>query len=322
MIKRFFVSMGNAVSCKDDADKQIETIQELNLHESEEIMDQNYQTNKFNIHTEHLELTERADDGHIELIVIGGGSAGLSCGMEAAKLGMSVAVVNYVNPTEYGIRWGLGGTCLHVGCIPKYFFHQAADQIREVKLRKAFGVSEGGKSAEDFGWEKLVETSKSYIKGEAFLMGKNARKKDVKVYNYFAKFIDERKIGLFKKWNSLKASKIISADNFLIATGERPLRSIEGYEGLEFAITTDDFFKVKIRPKTALVLGGGYIAAEVVSVLAGFGVESRIYHRSELVRCKLFFLFDKFKLLIVILFRKCVNALRLKVWRLELISEG
>ena len=64
------------------------------------------------------------------------------------------------------------------------------------------------------------------------------------------------------------------------------MKHIKGYEGLEKAITTDDFFNLKQAPKRALVLGGGYIALEVGSLLAGFGVKTDLYHRSEFVKCK------------------------------------
>ena len=58
-----------------------------------------------------------------DLVVIGGGTAGLSCAFEAKKLGLNVAIVNYVSPTQFGTTWGIGGTCLNVGCIPKFFYH-------------------------------------------------------------------------------------------------------------------------------------------------------------------------------------------------------
>nr|XP_032800198.1 thioredoxin reductase 2, mitochondrial-like [Petromyzon marinus] len=61
-----------------------------------------------------------------DLLVIGGGSGGLACAKEAAELGARVAVLDYVAPSPQGTRWGLGGTCINVGCIPKKLMHQAA----------------------------------------------------------------------------------------------------------------------------------------------------------------------------------------------------
>ena len=43
---------------------------------------------------------------------------------EAATLGKRVAVLDFVKPTPIGTSWGLGGTCVNVGCIPKKLMHQ------------------------------------------------------------------------------------------------------------------------------------------------------------------------------------------------------
>lgn len=61
-----------------------------------------------------------------ELAVIGGGSGGLACAKEAVNQGARVAVLDYVTPSPQGTKWGLGGTCVNVGCIPKKLMHQAA----------------------------------------------------------------------------------------------------------------------------------------------------------------------------------------------------
>lgn len=45
---------------------------------------------------------------------------------EAASLGQKVALLDFVVPSPIGTSWGLGGTCVNVGCIPKKLMHQAA----------------------------------------------------------------------------------------------------------------------------------------------------------------------------------------------------
>lgn len=67
-----------------------------------------------------------AGDTEYDLVVLGGGSGGLAAAKEAAGLGAKVAVLDYVTPTPIGTKWGLGGTCVNVGCIPKKLMHQAA----------------------------------------------------------------------------------------------------------------------------------------------------------------------------------------------------
>jgi thioredoxin reductase (NADPH) len=55
--------------------------------------------------------------------VIGGGSGGLSSARAAASYGAKVGLADFVKPSPYGTKWGLGGTCVNVGCIPKKLFH-------------------------------------------------------------------------------------------------------------------------------------------------------------------------------------------------------
>jgi thioredoxin reductase (NADPH) len=61
-----------------------------------------------------------------DLFVIGGGSGGISAARHAAELGRKVALADFVKPTPKGTSWGIGGTCVNVGCIPKKMMHYAA----------------------------------------------------------------------------------------------------------------------------------------------------------------------------------------------------
>lgn len=58
-----------------------------------------------------------------DYFVIGGGSGGLSSAKEASQLGAKVALADFVQPSPAGTVWGLGGTCVNVGCIPKKLMH-------------------------------------------------------------------------------------------------------------------------------------------------------------------------------------------------------
>lgn len=70
---------------------------------------------------------EREHKYDYDLVVIGGGSGGLACAKEAARLGQRVACLDFVKPSGMGSKWGLGGTCVNVGCIPKKLMHQVID---------------------------------------------------------------------------------------------------------------------------------------------------------------------------------------------------
>lgn len=60
-----------------------------------------------------------------DFFVIGGGSGGMAAAKEAAELGAKVGLADFVKPSPIGTKWGLGGTCVNVGCIPKKMFHYA-----------------------------------------------------------------------------------------------------------------------------------------------------------------------------------------------------
>ena len=60
-----------------------------------------------------------------DLFVIGGGSGGISCARYGANAGKKVALADFVQPSPIGTSWGLGGTCVNVGCIPKKLMHYA-----------------------------------------------------------------------------------------------------------------------------------------------------------------------------------------------------
>ena len=80
-----------------------------------------------------------------DLVVIGGGSGGMAASKEAAKLGARVCVLDYVKPSPLGTTWGLGGTCVNVGCIPKKLMHQASILGEAIKH-----------DAPHFGWQGVL----------------------------------------------------------------------------------------------------------------------------------------------------------------------
>ena len=61
-----------------------------------------------------------------DLAVIGGGSGGLATAFEASKHGVKVIVIDFVEQSLHKTKWGIGGTCVNVGCIPKKLMHQAS----------------------------------------------------------------------------------------------------------------------------------------------------------------------------------------------------
>jgi len=63
---------------------------------------------------------------HYQLFIIGGGSGGLAAAKWASRSGGKVGLADFVKPSPQGTKWGLGGTCVNVGCIPKKLMHHTS----------------------------------------------------------------------------------------------------------------------------------------------------------------------------------------------------
>mmetsp|Transcript_25121 Transcript_25121/g.55720 ORF Transcript_25121/g.55720 Transcript_25121/m.55720 type:complete len:599 (+) Transcript_25121:182-1978(+) len=194
-----------------------------------------------------------------DLVVIGGGSGGLACSKEAQKLGAKVVVLDYVKPSPQGSKWGLGGTCVNVGCIPKKLMHQAGLLGESAKDAKGFGWSglEGGKHD----WGVLRSNVQDHIKGINFSYRVQLREAGVTYLN---------KLGAFTGPNSMQLTdakgktSTITAARFVLATGGRP--SSLKIPGWEHAVTSDDLFMGE-APGSTCVIGAGYVALECAGFL-------------------------------------------------------
>ena len=133
-----------------------------------------------------------------DLVVIGGGSGGLSCAKEASKLGWNVACCDFVKPSPPGTTWGLGGTCVNVGCIPKKLMHQASLLGEAAKDAKEFGW-EFSEEKPKHDWGKMVENVQTHIKGLNWGYKVALREKKVKYLNELAKFVGPNKLELTDK---------------------------------------------------------------------------------------------------------------------------
>uniref|UniRef100_A0A8C7C3D7 Thioredoxin reductase 3 n=1 Tax=Oncorhynchus kisutch TaxID=8019 RepID=A0A8C7C3D7_ONCKI len=153
-----------------------------------------------------------------DLIVIGGGSGGLACSKEAATLGKKVMVLDYVVPTPKGNSWGLGGTCVNVGCIPKKLMHQTALLGTSMQDARKFGWEVPEETAKH-NWETMKTAVNNYIGSLNWGYRVALRDKNVNYVNSYAEFIEPHKI---KATNKRGKETFHTAAKFILATGERP----------------------------------------------------------------------------------------------------
>jgi len=130
-----------------------------------------------------------------DLFVIGGGSGGLSLAKEAAGLGARVGVADYVKPSPKGTSWGLGGTCVNVGCIPKKLMHFAG----ETGDLFPDAAEAGWKLPEkiEHSWEKMKANVSKYIKKLNWGYKTQLMEAKIEYFNNQASFIDAHTINVF-----------------------------------------------------------------------------------------------------------------------------
>merc|ERR1712002_1264494 len=211
-----------------------------------------------------------------DIIVIGGGSGGLAASKEAASLGKKVAVCDFVKPSPAGTTWGLGGTCVNVGCIPKKLMHQAALLGEAVKDAKSYGWDV---QPAQHDWKKMVEEIQNHIGSLNWGYRVALREKSVTYLNEYAKFVDKNTI---KTTNKKGVEKTVTAAKFILATGGRP--RYPDIPGAEFGISSDDIFSLAHSPGKTLLVGASYIALECAGFLAALGLDTSVMVRSIFLR--------------------------------------
>ena len=233
-----------------------------------------------------------------DLVVIGGGSGGLAAAKAAAELGANVLLADYVKPSPQGTTWGLGGTCVNVGCIPKKLMHRSAllgeaaldaisfgwkntsnnNKATESKDTKTSDSSASDSSAHS--WTVMVQSIQDHIRSLNFGYTKDLRDKRVEYVNALGTFVDANTIALTNP--SKNAARTVSCRRVLIAVGGRP--TLLSCPGGEHAITSDDIFSLPTSPGKCLIVGASYIALECAGFLAGLGLDTTVMVRSILLR--------------------------------------
>ncbi|XP_020016276.1 thioredoxin reductase 2, mitochondrial isoform X4 [Castor canadensis] len=216
-----------------------------------------------------------AGQQNYDLLVIGGGSGGLACAKEAAQLGKKVAVVDYVEASPRGTKWGLGGTCVNVGCIPKKLMHQAALLGGMIRDAPHYGWEIAQPIQHD--WKKMAEAVQNYVKSLNWGHRVQLQDRKVKYFNIKASFVNKHTVCGVTKGGK---ETLLSADHIVIATGGRPRYPTHIEGALEYGITSDDLFWLKESPGKTLVVGASYVALECAGFLTGIGLDTTVMMRS------------------------------------------
>eukprot|EP00741_Cyanophora_paradoxa_P023326 tig00000254_g22533.t1 len=219
-----------------------------------------------------------------DFAVIGGGSGGMAAAKEAAKLGANVVCFDYVKPSPQGTRWGLGGTCVNVGCVPKKLMHYAgilgAGMHDAHELGLKVPVGEDGHSHVKHDWGQLVGTVQNHVHSLNFSYRVGLRSAKVNYVNALAKFADPHTIAYTEKG----VDKTLTAKYILIAVGGRPQIPDDVPGAREYAITSDDVFSMTNEPGRVLCVGGSYISLECAGFFTELGYDTSVAVRSIFLR--------------------------------------
>ena len=194
-------------------------------------------------------------DTNVDLVVLGGGTAGYAAAIRAAELGSKVVLVE---------KGKLGGTCLHRGCIPTKTLLHAAEVADEIKEAAAVGLSATFEGVDIEGLHKYKDGIVSrHWKGLQGIVKSHG----ITVVEGEGRF-------------EAPTSIVVGDDRYVgtdvvLATGSYS-RSLPGLDITGRVITSEQALGLQWIPQKALVLGGGVIGVEFASIWASLGAEVTI----------------------------------------------
>jgi mycothione reductase len=200
----------------------------------------------------------------VDLLVIGSGS-GLDVANAAVELNQSVAVVE---------KGRLGGTCLNRGCIPskKLLYH--ADVLETVERAEEFGIDA---TVEDVAFADVVREVNEDVREDSASIRRGLESSpDHDLYDGEARFVDDRTVEVHDGEDD---GARIRGEDVLIATGSRPsIPPIDGIDDVDY-LTSKEALQLETPPEHLVIVGGGYVAAELGHFFGTFGSDVTIIGR-------------------------------------------
>jgi len=200
-----------------------------------------------------------------DIVVIGAGSAGFSAAITAAEQGANVALIGHGT---------LGGTCVNVGCVPSKTLTRATESVHQAGAAACFaGIRTEGRVTD---WAALVAQKDELVAGL-----RQAKYADLlPAYSGIAYLEGPARLaddGVVVNGSLIKTPKVV------IATGARPaVPPIPGIETVDY-LTSTSALDLTALPRSLLVVGGGFVGAELAQLFARAGVAVTTVCRSRLL---------------------------------------
>jgi dihydrolipoyl dehydrogenase len=201
-----------------------------------------------------------------DIAIIGSGPAGYTAAIRAGQYGLKTTLIE-----KDGF---LGGTCLHVGCIPTKALLFNAEIWDHLKDAKEFGIE--GVDSRKLNWAAIQERKSKIVskhaKGLEFLMRKNK----VETIKGYGKLTGPAQSGVRAvEVTDGGKSSLIRAKNVILSTGSEA-RMIPGLEPDARVLTNIEILGLKEIPKSLVIVGAGAVGVEFASIFRSFDAEVTI----------------------------------------------
>ena len=193
-----------------------------------------------------------------DVIVIGSGPAGNAAAYGFKDQGKNVAVIE-------SDLWG--GTCPNRGCDPKKMLMSGVEAQKRIETM----IGNGFEQTPRIIWEDLMTFKRSYTDSVPQKTKEGLDSVGIDRYQGQASFIDANQI--------IVNDEVLTANQFLIATGQRP--AVLPTEGQDLLQSSTDFLSLEHLPKKITFIGAGYIAFELAVIASAAGSEVHIIHHND-----------------------------------------
>ena len=215
-------------------------------------------------HVRPPEWRNPAPADRYDLVVVGGGTAGLVCAMGASGLGARVALVE---------RHRLGGDCLNSGCVPSKALLRAGRAVGEIRAAAAMGINVSRVDVSYADVVARVHARRSHIAEHD--SAPRLQQAGVDVFFGDGRFVDPKTISV--------NGSVLRFRRAVIATGGRPaVPAIPGLDTIPF-LTNETIFERTDLPRHLLVIGAGPIGCELAQAFSRFGARVTVVDQARQV---------------------------------------
>ncbi len=192
------------------------------------------------------------------LVVLGGGPGGYVAALRAAQLGAAVTVVE---------ARGLGGTCLHRGCIPTKALVATVGVLATIRRAAQFGVRVTGEAAVDLA--DVVARKTRLVQAQMQGIEHLFRAAKITLVRGVGTLAGPRAVAV-REPNGLV--RRIEGDGLIVATGSEPARpALFPFDG-QRVMTSDDVIDLTRLPASLIIVGGGVTGCEFACIFRALGV--------------------------------------------------